>query len=293
MIPPHMLRELRYLEISTARVVRNVRIGPHTSRSRGSGFDFDQHLAYRPGDDVRRIDWNATARLNSPYVRLTHAERELDVVMALDLSPSMAIGSSRYSKKEVTTFVAASFLFSAAADQINAGFLTFSDRVLGWTPPRRASARAWRVLEEIWSLEPGDGGTRLLPAIRHMLARLRTMSVIAIVSDFLTDEELFDSAELRMLAAQHDAIAVVIEDPVDTALPPGRGFVRVRDVETGAGSVIALNERTRGSYAAAVASRRRSIKDACHRLGIDVVFVRTDAAAMEPLIELFARRRGA
>ena len=293
MIPPHMLRELRYLEISTARVVRNVRIGPHTSRSRGSGFDFDQHLAYRPGDDVRRIDWNATARLNSPYVRLTHAERELDVVMALDLSPSMAIGSSRYSKKEVTTFVAASFLFSAAADQINAGFLTFSDRVLGWTPPRRASARAWRVLEEIWSLEPGDGGTRLLPAIRHMLARLRTMSVIAIVSDFLTDEELFDSAELRMLAAQHDAIAVVIEDPVDTALPPGRGFVRVRDVETGAGSVIALNERTRGSYAAAVASRRRSIKDACHRLGIDVVFVRTDAPAMEPLIELFARRRGA
>ena len=229
MIPPHMLRELRYLEISTARVVRNVRIGPHTSRSRGSGFDFDQHLAYRPGDDVRRIDWNATARLNSPYVRLTHAERELDVVMALDLSPSMAIGSSRYSKKEVTTFVAASFLFSAAADQINAGFLTFSDRVLGWTPPRRATARAWRVLEEIWSLEPGDGRTRLLPAIRHLLAVL----------------------------------------------------------------VIALNERTRGSYAAAVASRRRSIKDACHRLGIDVVFVRTDAAAMEPLIELFARRRGA
>jgi len=149
MIPPHMLRELRYLEISTAKAVRNVRIGPHTSRSRGSGFDFDQHLAYRPGDDVRRIDWNATARLNTPYVRQTHAERELDVVMALDLSQSMAIGSSRYSKKEVTTFVAASILFSAASDQINAGFLTFSDRVLRWAPPlatrrlEQPRARAW------------------------------------------------------------------------------------------------------------------------------------------------------
>lgn len=293
MIPPHMLRELRYLEISTAKAVRNVRIGPHTSRSRGSGFDFDQHLAYRPGDDVRRIDWNATARLNTPYVRLTHAERELDVVMALDLSPSMAIGSSRYTKKEVTTFVAASILFSAASDQINAGFLTFSDRVIGWTPPRRASARAWRILEEIWSVEPGDSRTLLLPAVQHMLSRLRTMSVIPIVSDFLTDEAVFDSADFRMLTKQHDVIAVVIEDPVDTALPPGSGFVRVRDVETGTGSVIALNEWTRRTYRAAVASRRRDITDACHRLGVDVAFVRTDRPAMEPLIELFARRRRA
>ena len=293
MIPPHMLRELRYLEISTAKAVRNVRIGPHTSRSRGSGFDFDQHLAYRPGDDVRRIDWNATARLNTPYVRQTHAERELDVIMALDLSQSMAIGSSRYSKKEVTTFVAASILFSAASDQINAGFLTFSDRVLRWTPPRRASARAWRILEEIWSLQPEEGRTLLLPAVRHMLSRLRTMSVIAIVSDFLTSEELFDSADFRMLATQHDVITVVIEDPVDTALPPGSGFVRVRDVETGGGSVIALNERTRRTYAGVVAGRRRAIVEACHRLGVDVAFVRTDQAAMEPLIELFARRRRA
>jgi uncharacterized protein (DUF58 family) len=293
MIPPHMLRELRYLEITTAKVVRNVRIGPHTSRSRGSGFDFDQHLAYRPGDDVRRIDWNATARLNTPYVRLTHAERELDVVMALDLSPSMAIGSSRYSKKDITTFIAASILFSANSDQINAGFLTFSDRVLSWTPPRRTSARAWRILEEIWASEPGDGGTKLLPAIRHMLTHLRTMSVVAIVSDFLTGESVFDSADFRMLAAQHDVIGVVIEDPVDTTLPPGAGFLRVRDVETGGGSVIALNERTRRSYAAAVAGRRRAITDACHRLGVDVAFVSTERAAMEPLIELFARRRRA
>jgi uncharacterized protein (DUF58 family) len=245
---------------------------------------------------VRRIDWNATARLHTPYVRQTHAERELDVVMALDLSPSMAIGSSRYSKKDVTTFIAASILFSAASDQINAGFLTFSDRVLGWTPPRRASARAWRILEEIWATEPGAGGTRLLPAVRHMLSHLRTMSVVAIVSDFLTGETVFDSADFRMLAAQHDVISVVIEDAVDTALPPGAGFVRVRDVETGAGSVgsvIALNERTRRGYAAAVAGRRRAITDACHRLGVDVAFIRTDRPAMEPLIELFARRRRA
>jgi uncharacterized protein (DUF58 family) len=293
MIPPHLLRELRYLEISTAKAVRNVRIGPHTSRTRGPGFDFDQHLAYRPGDDVRRIDWNATARLNTPFVRQTHAERELDVVLALDMSASMAIGSSRYSKKEVTTFVAASALFSAASDQINAGFLTFSDRVRTWTPPRRASARAWNLLEEIWALEPDSRETRLLPAIRHLLTNLKTMSVIAIVSDFISGEGVFESAELRMLAAQHDVVAVVIEDAADTELPAGRGFVRVRDVETGGASVIALSERTRRTYAHAMAGRKRAIKDACHRIGADFAFVPTDRPAMEPLIELFARRRGA
>jgi uncharacterized protein (DUF58 family) len=294
MIPPHLLRELRYVEISAAKASRSARIGPHTSRARGTGFDFDQHLAYRAGDDVRRIDWNATARLNTPYVRQMHAERELDVVMAVDLSRSMDIGARRYSKKEVMTLVAASVLFSASADHISAGFLPFSDRVLGWTPPRRAPGRAWHVLEDIWAMEPGASRTSVMPAIRHLLSSLRTMSIVAIVSDFVTDENVFESAELRMLAARHDVIAVVIDDPADTALPPGRGFIRVRDVETGARMVVALDDRTRRAYAGTIARRRRAIADACYRLGVDFVFVRTDAPAMvEPVIELFARRRHA
>jgi len=293
MIPPHVMRELRYLEISTAKAIRTARIGPYTSRAHGAGFDFDQHLPYRAGDDVRRIDWNATARLNTPYVRQTHAERELDLVMAVDLSRSMEIGSGRYSKKDVMTFITASLLFSAAADHINAGFLAFSDRVLTWAPPRRASGRAWRVLKDIWSLEPGRSSTWVLPAISHLSSRLRTMSVVSIISDFVTEDDVFGSADLRMLAARHDVIAVVVEDPADTDLPPGRGFMRVRDVETGAGMVVALNDRTRRAYADAVARRRRTITDACYGLGIDFLFVRTDAPVMAPLIELFARRRSA
>jgi uncharacterized protein (DUF58 family) len=291
MIPAPMMRELRYLEIFTAKAIRTARIGPYTSRARGAGFDFDQHLPYRPGDDVRRIDWNATARLNTPYVRQTHAERELDLVMAVDLSRSMEIGSGRYSKKELMTLITASLLFSASADQINAGFLAFSDRVLRWTPPRRASGHAWRVLEDIWSLEPEQSRTSVLPAIRHMMSRLRTMSIVPIISDFLTDEDVFASAHLRLFAAQHDVIAVVVEDPSDTSVPSGRGFMRVRDVETGARLTVALNERTRRTYAAAVARRRQMIRDACYSLGIDFVFVRTDAPVLEPLIELFARRK--
>ena len=153
------LRELRYIELYSARKIRNLRIGPYTSPLRGPGFDFDEHRLYRPGEDVRRIDWNVTARMNAPYLRQTHAERELNVVAALDLSPSMAFGSSRYSKKEVMTFIAASIVFSATSDQINLGFLAFADRVLQWAPPRRAGGRAWRLLEELWDLEPTGSRT--------------------------------------------------------------------------------------------------------------------------------------
>src|SRR5215204_1401463 len=111
MIPPDVLRELRYIEVYTSRKIRDLRVGPYTSPLRGPGLEFDEHRPYRPGDDVRRIDWNVTARLNAPFLRQTHAERELTVVAALDLSPSMAFGASTYSKKEVLMFITASLLF--------------------------------------------------------------------------------------------------------------------------------------------------------------------------------------
>src|SRR5688500_6413651 len=123
MLPEHITRELRYLEIYTARKMRNLRAGTYTSRSRGSGFDFDEHRPYRPGDDVRRIDWNVTARMHLPFVRETHAERELNVIVALDLSASMGFGTATLDKQELMLYIAACFAFSAAADQINLGLL--------------------------------------------------------------------------------------------------------------------------------------------------------------------------
>jgi uncharacterized protein (DUF58 family) len=291
MIPPDVMRELRYLELYTAKKIRNLRIGAYTSPLRGPGFDFDEHRPYRPQDDVRRIDWNVTARLNTPYLRQTHAERELNVIVALDLSPSMSFGSTRYSKKEAMTFIAASILFSAASDQINLGFLAFSDRVLHWSPPRRSGARGWQLLEELWAIEETGSGTAILPVVQLLTTRLRTMSVICLVSDFITDEEVFRSPELRMLASKHDVIAILPEDPAETVLPPGRGAVRLRDPETGRALDVALNPATQDAYREAVAARRRAIIDDCYRIPIDHLFVRTDQFIMEPLLNLFARRR--
>lgn len=291
MIPPDVLRELRYIEVYTSRKIRNLRVGPYTSPLRGAGLEFDEHRPYRAGDDVRRIDWNVTARLNVPFIRQTHAERELTIVLALDLSPSMAFGASRYSKKEVMTFIAASLVFSAASDQINVGFLAFSDRVLHWSPPRRAAGRTWQLLEELWSIEPAGSRTNILPAVRHLAARLHGMNMVCLVSDFITDEDVFGSRDLRMLASRNDVIAIVPEDPAETSLPSSSGSIRLRDPESGRSVQVALNSRTQQAWREAVAQRRRTIVDACYRIPIDHLFIRSDQQISEPLLNLFARRR--
>jgi uncharacterized protein (DUF58 family) len=291
MIPADVLSELRYLEVYTARKIRNLRVGPYTSPLRGTGFDFDEHRPYRPGDDVRRIDWNVTARLNTPFLRQTHAERELTITIAIDLSPSMAVGSSRYSKKEIMTFITGSLLFSAASDQINVGLLAFSDRVLQWIPPRRASGRTWEMLARLWAIEPAGTRTALRPAIRHLVGALKSMSMVYLVSDFMTDEDVFGSPELRALAARHDVIAVIPEDPAEVTLPQGHGTIRLRDPESGRAVSVALNARTRRAFTEAIATRRAALVDGCYAAAVDHVFVRTDEPVMEPLLELFARRR--
>ena len=291
MIPHELLRELRYLEIYTAKKIRNLRVGPYTSPLRGTGLDFDEHRPYRAGDDVRRIDWNVTARLNQPFLRQTHAERELTVTIALDLSPSMSVGSSRYSKKEAMMFIAGSLLFSAASDQINIGLLAFADRVLYWVPPRRPSGRVWEMLARLWAIEPSGHDTAIRPALTHLNGALKTMSMVYLVSDFITREDVFASRELRALAAAHDVIAVIPEDAGEAALPRGLGTIRLRDPESGHAVTVALNADTRRAYANAMAARRTALVDACYGAGMDYVFVPTDGPVMDPLLELFARRR--
>ena len=290
MIPEHVMRELRYIEVYTAKRIRNLRVGAYTSPLRGAGFDFDEHQPYRQGDDVRRIDWNVTARMNAPFVRHTHAERELNVMIAIDVSRSMELGTSHHSKKEVMTYITASLLFSALSDQINTGFMAFADRVVAFNQPRRTRGAAWAVLEQCWSLAPHPGPTRIVPAIQHLARTLKKTSVVFLVSDFMSDEDLFASRDLAVLAARHDVIAVIPEDPSETSLPAGRGYLHVRDLESGRDVAVALGARSRRAYAADARRRRESLARAFYRASIDHVFVPTDESPVEPLLELFATR---
>lgn len=291
MIPDHVMRELRYIELMTARKIRNQRVGAYQSPLRGPGFDFDEHQPYRPGDDVRRIDWNVTARVGAPYVRHTHAERELNVIVAMDVSRSMLLGSRGYSKKESLTFITGSILFSALSDQVNTGFLAYSDRVLTWSPPRRARAAAWSILERCWALSPASRRTHMMPAVDHLLTSLKRVSLVVFVSDFLTDDEALGDRRLGELAARHDVVAVVPEDPLETTLPAGSGYLRLRDVETGRRVSIGLGTRTRAACEAAARARRDALVRAFYRVPMDHVFVPTDRSPVLPVLSLFARRR--
>jgi uncharacterized protein (DUF58 family) len=290
MIPEHVMRELRYIEVYTAQKIRSQRVGAYQSPLRGAGFDFDEHQAYRPGDDVRRIDWNVTARMDAPYVRHTHAERELNVMIAMDVSRSMSLGSSGYSKRETLMFITASILFSALSDQVNTGFLAFADRVLASSPPRRTRAAAWAVLEQCWSIASSSKRTLMRPAVSELLTTLKRMSVVFIVSDFLTDDDVLASGELAQLGARHDVIAVIPEDPAEGALPRGSGYLRVRDVETGRKAFIGLGRGRRAHYAAAVRARREALAKAFYRVPMDHVFVPTDQSPVLPVLSMFARR---
>jgi len=290
MIPEHVMRELRYIELMTARKIRNQRVGAYQSPLRGPGFDFDEHQPYRPGDDVRRIDWNVTARVGAPYVRHTHAERELNVVVAMDVSRSMLMGSGGYSKREALTFITGSILFSALSDQVNIGFLAYSDKVHAWTPPRRTRAAAWDVLGKMWAVSSGAKRTSMAPAIDHLLRSLKRVSMVFFVSDFMLQDDSLQSRALTELGARHDLIAVVPEDPQETQLPSGGGYLRLRDLETGKRVTVALSSTSRAAYEAAARERRETLTRAFYRVPMDHVFVPTDRSPVLPVLSLFARR---
>lgn len=291
MLPDELRRELRYVEMYTAKRIRNLRVGAYTSRIAGSGFDFKEHRPYRLGDDVRRIDWNVTARLRAPFVRLTDAERELDLIVALDLSPSMRFGTARRSKKQAMLFVAGCLVFSALADRINVGFVAFADRVASYYPPRSHRAHAWTMLDETWSLDLPASRTAVAPVARLLAVRLKRTSLICVVSDFMTTDDVGEAREFKMLAARHDVVGVVVEDPAEHALPPGHGTVRMRDVESGRAIRIGLSERLRERYRASTDARRRTLKAAFYKVPADCVFVRSDESAVEPLLQLFMSRK--
>lgn len=291
MIPEHVMKELRYIEVYTGRKIRNQRVGAYQSPLRGAGFDFDEHQPYRPGDDVRRIDWNVTARMGAPFVRHTHAEREMNAIVVMDASRSMSLGGREHSKREALVYITGSLLFSAISDQINTGFVAFGDRVLMSTPPRRSRGAAWAVLEEAWALSSHARKTLMIPVVRHLMTTLKRMSVIFIVSDFVTDDDVLDSPELAQLAAKHDVIAVVPEDRAETQLPPGGGYIHMRDLESGRRVSVGLGRQARGAFGAAMAERRESLARAFYRVPMDHVFVPTEGSPVLPVLSLFARRK--
>ncbi|HVM33207.1 MAG TPA: DUF58 domain-containing protein [bacterium] len=226
---PSILQEVHRLEVVTRGAVETLLRGFYKSSFRGQGLEFDQVREYSPEDDHRAIDWNVTARLSSPFVKTFIEERELQMILAVDLSASLWHGTGPSSKRETALRLCAALAFAAVQHQDRVGLLVFTDRVEYFMPPRRGKAGALRVLRELVGFKPQGRKTDFAPALRVLNSALKRRSVVLLVSDF-TDP--LPPAAAGVLARRHDLVAAVLEDPIERQLPVAARLA-VRDPEGG------------------------------------------------------------
>jgi uncharacterized protein (DUF58 family) len=288
-IPPELLRRIRGIEIRSRRLVNSVFLGEYHAVFRGRGIEFSEVREYQPGDDVRAIDWNVTARMGAPYIKKYVEERELTVILALDVSASEAFGSEGRTKREVAAEVGALLAFSATRNNDKVGLIAFSDRIERFVPPRKGRQHALRVIRELLYLRPEGRGTSVSGALEFMRRILPRRSVVFLLSDF--QDRGYETA-LRVLARRHDITAVTLSDPRELSLP-SVGMIEVEDAETGAHVLIDTSDRrVRELYAARAAGLREERRRILTSTAVDRIELSTDASYVEPLIAYFRRRAG-
>lgn len=288
MIPRDIVKKLRKIEIHTARLANDQLAGGYHSVFKGRGMAFSEVRQYQPGDDVRFIDWNVSARMDDTYVKVFTEEREMTVMLLVDLSASQLFGSVAQSKLETVAEVAALLAFSAIKNNDRVGLILFSDTVERFIPPKKGKAHVMRVVAEILDAKPRQGGTDVGAAL-EMLGRVtKRRSVAFLVSDFIADG--YERA-LRLSAAKHDLIPIQIEDPREASLPD-LGYVLVEDLETGEVLEVDTGSRAGREWLATQVARERSAREQTFkRLRLDHLTIRTDRPYVKPLVDLFRLRQ--
>jgi uncharacterized protein (DUF58 family) len=281
--PLPFLAEVKRLEIVTRGAVDTLLQGSYRSTFRGKGLEFHQVREYTPEDDVRSIDWNVTARLNAPFVKQFVEERELHLVLAVDLSASLRHGSGPLSKRECALRLCSALAFAATRQQDRVGLLVFTDRVEYFLPPKKGRGAAMRVIRDLSGIVPQGRRTDYRPALRMLTKALRRRSVLFLVSDFTDPVPMEDVA---VLARRHDFVAVTVRDPLEE-LPDIPARLNVRDPETGGMAV--LSRSSLDVMRRAVQAREDQLKEMTAK-GVD----RLDLTAGQDLLPLlmgFFRRR--
>jgi uncharacterized protein (DUF58 family) len=286
-VPPEILRQVRYIDLRTRGLVNSVFAGEYRSVFKGQGMEFAEVREYQPGDEVRAIDWNVTARMRRPFVRRYEEERELTVMLVVDLSGSERFGTARRFKGELAVELAAVLALAAVRNNDRVGLVLFTDRVEHVVRPRKGRRHALRLLRDLLAAEPVGTGTRVGAAAEHVGKLLAHKAIVFIVSDF-ADPDL--EHPLKRLALRHDVVAVTVEDPGERTLPD-IGLARFVDPETGAVVDVDTGDaRVRAAYDSAVAVEREARERLFRRLAIDEVPVRTDGGYVEPLLRFFRTR---
>ncbi len=288
MIPRELVKKLRKIEIHTARLANDQLAGSYHSVFKGRGMAFSEVRQYQPGDDVRFIDWNVSARMNDTYVKVFTEEREMTVMLLVDLSASELFGSVAAPKRDTVAEVAALLAFSAIKNNDRVGLIVFSDRVEKFVPPKKGKGHVMRVVTEILNAEPAGKGTDVRVALDLLGHVQKRKCVTFLISDFIAHGY---ERSLRVASAKHDLIPIQISDPREQALPD-LGLLLVEDLETGElVEVDTTSKRARDAYAARFARKRAEREQLFRRLDLDHLMIQTDQPYVRPIAELFRLRQ--
>ncbi len=286
-LPPELQKKLKLLEIQTRKRVNNLFIGEYHSAFKGQGMTFAEFREYVPGDDVRMIAWPLYARTEKLYIKKLDEEREMTVILAVDVSGSQDFGSQKYFKGEVAAHVAALLSFAASSNKDSVGLMLFSDQIELFVPPKKGRGQCMRILRELYFYKPASRGTNIAMALDHLTGALKKKAHIFVISDFLDKD--FEGS-LRRLSKKHDTVSVVLEDKLEVDLP-SMGIVDFEDPESGELLTVDTSDPLfRKEYLAYVKSVSQRRQMELRRAQVAQVAIRTDQDLVTPLLEFFKRR---
>lgn len=287
-LPPEVLKKVKLLEISTRKLVNNLFAGEYHTAFKGQGMTFADFREYVPGDDVRSISWPLTARTGKTFIKTYEEERELTLIIAVDVSGSSDFGTGPYFKGEVMTHMAALLAFSAVKNNDQIGLMLFSDQVEHYVPPKKGRGHVHRLLRDLFYFKPKSNETKLATSLSYLQGVLKKRATIFLFSDFIDDN--FEQP-LRMLGRKHDVIACVVNDAAEYDLP-NMGVVDMQDAETG--EIVTVDTSSpslREEYRKAVL-KRKDQRDRQLRLAqVARVDVKSSEDYVNPLIAFFKKRK--
>lgn len=285
MIRQEVVKKIRHIQIQTSRLASDVLAGAWHSAFKGRGIEFEEVRAFAEGDDVRDVDWNVTARMQTPYVKRFREERELSVILVVDVSASCRFGSGKELKAERMAEIAAVLAFSAIKNNDKVGLILFSDHVEKYIPPKKGTRHVLRVIREVLAFEPKGTGTDISPALSRLGNLQKGRAICFLLTDLLCSIPFHQAA---LIAKKHDLISITVADPHEIAFPK-LGMVAITDLETGETELV--NSRLQQGYEKGMQEKLQTHKKTMQKAGAGFIDIRMNEPYILPLKAFFKRRR--
>ena len=289
MLPAEVLKKIKRIHIRSRRMADTMMAGHYRSVFKGAGMEFEEVREYAPGDEIRSIDWKVSARMGRPFIKQFREEREMVVMLLIDMSRSGFFGTGENLKVDKAAEVASVIAFNAIKNGDKVGAIFFTDHVEQYIPPKNGSAHIWRVIREIFTFEPESRGTNLDEAVAYLARVCRKRTVSFVISDFLAEP---CTRTLRLVGKKHELISILLSDPGDFLLPEA-GLLTARDFETGHTVVLDLSDRqTREKIRQVKLTEKADIMDEMKRASVDVIDLSTEGSTTDALTRYFSWREG-